>query len=410
MSDSSKHQWSSSADFGVSDHAAAPPELNNPNPVEISVAGNMDNAALFTTKVTHIVVGGDMNNSSFLGENLHASDETSINVLGKIYNAPSLNFVNLPGAITPAFGAAWDSVFTVAVDPSVANLNVSQLTTPEAITDALRTLNYLIFPGNSPAGLGNNPGFVYDASTLRIGFNGSPAALSAKQISALKSGTFPVRVLDTHGNPINDPNDPTHSHLLTKTYTFLSPTDPSNSGKDSASLIASLYNESLSVPKAAYGYQIGGPGTFNINAASLDLGNSAGIMSWGIGTTTGINFNYSSLAGITGAGAGITVNVTGDISMLTSRIASMYGGDVNVTSTGGGIDLGSQNLFITSTTQIAYGIYTAGHSDVSVIAHDNVSINGSRIAAYDGGNVFVKSLFGNVSVGSGGNTYVQRAT
>ena len=76
----------------------------------------------------------------------------------------------------------------------------------------------------------------------------------------------------------------------------------------------------------------------------------------------------------------------------------MYGGDVNVTSTGGGIDLGSQNLFITSTTQIAYGIYTAGHSDVSVIAHDNVSINGSRIAAYDGGNVFVKSLFGNVSV------------
>ena len=406
MSDSSKHQWSSSSDFGVSDHAATPLGLNNPNPVEISISGSMNNADLFTTKVTHIFVGGDMNNSSFLGENLHASDATSINVLGKIYNAPSLNFVGLPGSITPAYGDAWDSIFTVAVDPSVASLNISQFTTSEAIKEALRTLNYLIFPGNSPSGLGNNPGFVYDASTLRLGFNGSLAALTAKQISALKSGVFTVLVLDTQGNPIIDPNDPSHSHLLTKTYTFLSPTDPSNSGKDSSSLIASLYTESLSVPKAAYGYQIGGPGTFNISAASLDLGNSAGIMSWGIGTATGINFNYSSLAGITPTGAGINVNVTGDINMLTSRIASIYGGDVSVVSTGGGVDLGSQNLFITSTTQIAYGIYTAGHSDVSVIAHDNVSINGSRIAAYDGGNVFVKSLFGNVSVGSGGNTYV----
>jgi hypothetical protein len=89
--------------------------------------------------------------------------------------------------------------------------------------------------------------------------------------------------------------------------------------------------------------------------------------------------------------------------MLTSRIASIAGGDINV-NCGGKIDLGSQNIFIHNSGD-AYGIWTSGlNSDVNAVAHDDININGSRIAAYNGGNVFVESDYGDLNVGSGGNT------
>src|SRR5205085_2305274 len=47
------------------------------------------------------------------------------------------------------------------------------------------------------------------------------------------------------------------------------------------------------------------------------------------------------------------------------------------------------------------GIFTAGQSDVSVMASGDVNVAGSRIAAFNGGNIFVESLTGNVNAGSG---------
>ena len=41
------------------------------------------------------------------------------------------------------------------------------------------------------------------------------------------------------------------------------------------------------------------------------------------------------------------------------------------------------------------------HGDVTVIAGGDINVNGSRIAAYDGGNVTVRSLTGNVDAGTG---------
>src|SRR5262249_37388565 len=77
---------------------------------------------------------------------------------------------------------------------------------------------------------------------------------------------------------------------------------------------------------------------------------------------------------------------------------------VTVESTEGTLNLGSQDLF--GQSRFAFGIYTSGRSDVHVTSAKDINIEGSRIAAYNGGNVFVKSLDGNVNVGSGGNTYV----
>ena len=81
--------------FGLNDHAATPPELNNPNPVEINISGSIENVTLRTTKATQMTVGGDMFNAGLLGENLHPGDVTSINVAGQISYSPVYAFTHI---------------------------------------------------------------------------------------------------------------------------------------------------------------------------------------------------------------------------------------------------------------------------------------------------------------------------
>ena len=52
---------------------------------------------------------------------------------------------------------------------------------------------------------------------------------------------------------------------------------------------------------------------------------------------------------------------------------------------------------------MAYGIFTSGNSDVHVTAQNDVNIGGARIAAFNGGSVFVRSETGNVNAGNGAN-------
>jgi hypothetical protein len=56
---------------------------------------------------------------------------------------------------------------------------------------------------------------------------------------------------------------------------------------------------------------------------------------------------------------------------------------------------------LTGNDQYVRGIFTVGQGNVGVVAGGDINVNGSRIAAYDGGNVFVESLGGNVDAGSG---------
>jgi hypothetical protein len=151
------------------------------------------------------------------------------------------------------------------------------------------------------------------------------------------------------------------------------------------------------------GYRIGGPGQFNVQAGSISLGNTYGILSCGVGDVAGNR--YSNLAPYTPEGATLNVTVDGKLDMLTSTIAAVGGGDVNVTSLGGSLDLGSQELFNTKRS-IAFGIFTSGSGDVNVTALGDVQVNGSRIAAYNGGSISVESLEGNVDAGNGGTTFV----
>jgi hypothetical protein len=381
MSDSGLKRWTDPRSFSEDDHATVPNELNSPNPVVIAVAGSMNNVILGTSKQTQITVGGDMINAGFSGQNLHPGDITSINVAGRIFNRGEYTFAFLNSPIVsldPLHPSQWDSIFGLLVNPNAIThpdptQDPSNAKTP---SDLLNIVNrVLLFP---TTGSGHNPGFVYDSTTLRLGFAGA----MTRALRDAMEGTLEILQLGPNGLPLV-----ANGHFVTTPVTFVP-----------KSAIETLYNNSQDVPigSSIAGYRIGGPGQFNIKAASLDLGSTEGVLSLGASRNPG-------LAPFTKAGAAVNVDLAGDLSMFTSRIASLFGGDVTIIS-GGSMDLGSQDLF--GSTGDAFGVYTTGHSDVKVIAKGNININGSRIATYNGGNVFVESLEGSVNAGNGGTTYV----
>lgn len=378
--------------------------VNNASPVMLSISGSMNDVNLYTTKATQISVDGDMINCGFRGQNLSssgASSITSINVKGQLYNSPLDTFAQLNSGIVsanPNQPSVWDSLFTLAINPSLAaaisSLNVNSITTTEALTDYLKQNGYLLFPGDSlnHTVYGANPGFIYDSISKILGFQGVMSIrLSPAQIAALEGGSFTVLVADAKGNPIVDAN----GHLATTTYNF-----------SAASVIASLETASLKAiyglnPNAvtSLGYQIGGPGQFIVHAASIDLGNTPGIASLGFAANPTL---ASLLPTAATGGASVAVTADGNLNMITSSIFSEDGGNVTVNA-GGEIDLseGTQGHYFDFKTTLPYGIFTSGHSDVSVTANGNVNIGSARIATFDGGNVFVESFDGNVNAGSG---------
>jgi hypothetical protein len=159
-----------------------------------------------------------------------------------------------------------------------------------------------------------------------------------------------------------------------------------------------------SATQAGAGYSLGGPGQFDINAGSISLGNSSGILSCGVFDQVDTLDRFQNLASITPSGAAVNVMVAGDLDMLTSTIAALGGGDVNVTSAGGSMDLGLQEA-PDARRGVGFGIFTAGEGNVNVTALGDINIDGSRIATFNGGNINIDSLQGTVNVGSGGDTY-----
>jgi hypothetical protein len=426
MSDSSLTRWVNSLSFLDSDNGSVlPDELNNPNPVSISISGNMENLNLITTKETEITVGGSMVNCGFSGQNLQAGDVTSISVAGQIFNASSYSFAygiaipSLPAANLPVgMGNSWNDIFNLAVNPTaIANLTLPANLTPAQWLDyAIRTAG-LFSVSISPSGqpLGVNPGFVYDPTTGRLGFAGP---MQQPTLSALAQ---PITVLHlVNGQAVVDTNPGDHTpgrtygQLETDTVAWVDP-----------SVVQTLFQDSQDAPSplaGQLGYRIGGPGQFDIQAGSISLGDCYGILSCGVSDPQGGFGRYGNLASLTPSGATVNVTVTdpdqpadpsqpvgpdnpiiSSLDMLTSTIAALGGGDVNVTSTSGSMDLGSQELF-NYPRQEGLGVYTSGGGKVSVIAMGNVNIDGSRVGTYNGGDIFVESLQGTVNVGSGGST------
>jgi hypothetical protein len=421
MSDSSQTQWIYNSNsglpvpFSVQDNSSGLPiQSGNPNPVSINISGSIENLDLVTSKATDITVGGNMINSGFSGQNLNANDVTSITVAGQIYNQSSFSYVNnvtipsVPAAdLLPGMSSSWDDVFYLAVNPAA----LVGLTMPANLTSAQWAQQILenssvfgvTFTKGAVSGVGfglignaqGGAGFNYNPATGQLGY------VNAMPASVLLALEQPITILKlVNGVPVPttvvNPNGTTSTTWETTTVNWAPP-----------SVVQTLYANNLGVPNLGdptMGYQLGGPGQFDIDAGSIDLGSSIGIVSFGVNSQGSSLNRYGNLVSVTPEGATVNVTVAGDLDLLSSTIATLGGGDVNVTSTGGSMDLGFVNLPDQSTRQIGFGVYSASQGNVSVSALGDIDIGGSRIAAYDGGNIHVESLQGDINVGSGADS------
>ena len=362
MSDSGKTQYRTASDFGIGDHAATPVHLADTEPVSLDISGDMTGILLGAPKRAEIDVVGNMINSRLDGQNLHDGEVTSINV-GQTAKEDMENRGLLDAATDSGLRVGGDILnrneFTTALSslPNFTALN-SAAEQPGVITAAGWSM------------LASR--FSYDATTGQLTFQGR---MTGSQLQALLSLQVPV--LDGFGQPQFD----ALGNLITQPAQFAS-----------AAVINALYNNSQDVPlNPSTGYLLGGGGHFIINAHNFDLGSTAGIVSQG-------PRGNSALANYFTHGADVNLTLSGSLDMFSTTISSLNGGAISVTA-GGYVNVGSS--FFQGNDLVARGIFTLGLDDVSVVAVGDINVNGSRIAAYDGGNVFVESLTGNVNAGTG---------
>ena len=146
------------------------------------------------------------------------------------------------------------------------------------------------------------------------------------------------------------------------------------------SAIQQLYTLSQTATLGDQGLAVAGPGKFTISAQSMDLGISGGIS---------VLNPDAAITAISPHGADLSVSVAGNLEMTSTKIANeSLGGNIDLT-VGGALDVGGE--FTTfGDPNAPKGIFTAAGGNVSVTATGNVNVDGSRIAAYDGGNVNVE--------------------
>ncbi len=218
----------------------------------------------------------------------------------------------------------------------------------------------------------------YDPATGQLTYIG---VMSAADLAFLLNPT--KLVLDSDGNPVTDANgNPV--------------TTPVAVNATQQAAIQQLYANSQSASLGDQGITLAGPGHFDISAHTIDLGVSGGIS---------VTAPDSALAAISPRGADINVTTIGNLEMTSTKIANeSYLGGINL-NVGDTLDIGGQ--FTTfGDPNSPKGIFTTSGGSVSVTAANDVNVNGSRIAAYNGGNVGVLSQHGDVNAGSGASGFV----
>ncbi len=381
VSDSGNDQYSSPSGglFGLNDHATTPVHLNSEDPVDLNISGNMSLVLLGSPEAAEINVVGNIYNSRFQGMNLKSTDVTSINVGA----TAKMNMEN-SGILNPAT----DGGLTIGgdIDNRSAFTSVtlgSSETAPDLAYLAEATGNTINGTTVDATTLINS--LFYDPTTKVLTYQNIPQLSLANVLNLLQNLTVTTGQVDNMDNPV------------TKQVSVID-------SATAAALLAeynTLNSQVGAIPGGASGYTMGGGGTFSINAANLDLGTTSGIQSQGAGLYK-VNGTYP-LANYFSTGPNIDVNLTGDLTMYSTAIASLNGGDISVKADGD-INIGSSDFTVSALG--ARGIYTTAQGDVSVIADGDINLNGSRVATYDGGNVTVESLDGNINAGSGGAGFV----
>jgi filamentous hemagglutinin family protein len=344
-----------------SGHAPIPLHASDPDVAACDIAGDVENLLLRVPTQMTANIGGRTVNFCYEGQNLGPAGETTLHVAGDVFNRGDRTVVRLASA--PNFGIFAPAV---TVRPDLAGrLSFNSSTFELELQGILNSadLEFLLHP------------VVYLADPFTGG-----------------------RRLDANGNPI----------LVAGQFTF-----------DAAGLQA-LFALSQDVPVsplARSGMVIGGVGNFTITADNLDLGITAGIRS--VGPLLNPALITSGLGG-----ANLRLVLRGTLQTEHSQVASLALGGIDITA-GGSVYLAPSNTLghycpagtvcgvdashgfatgVPSSTEdtVPRGIYSAGGGNVSVVASNTIGITGSRIAAYDGGDVFVQAIAGNLITGPEG--------
>jgi hypothetical protein len=248
-------------------------------------------------------------------------------------------------------------------------------------------LTAVTLPGPLPAALFNpvlsgDPAvagkLLYDATTGVLTFVGP---MSAGELSFLLNPTEVV--LNAAGQPVLTANGQPVTQPL-----------PLTAAQQAA--LQQLYALTQTATLGDQGLALAGPGQFNLTAQNIDLGISGGIL---------VLAPDSALAAISPYGANLLINDAGYLEMTSSTIAneSLRGGiTLNVGST---LDVGGA-LTTLGDPNSARGIFTTSGGNISITARDDINVDDSRIATYNGGNMDILSTTGDVNAGTGGVGYV----
>jgi filamentous hemagglutinin family protein len=349
MSDSGSSSWTTFA----AGHASTPLYVNNPNPVTLDISGSIESFGLTVPTFADINVVGNTYNFGFLGQNLSPSQTTSINV-GQTAKA------NMEAA--RLLNRATDGGLLVG-----GNITYRGDLTSETLSGDVTSTEFGDVISDDPSLAG---ALSYDPTTGTISYIGVMSAATEQSL---------LNPTDTSGNAIF-----TGAQLTAWQAT-----------------IGQLYSDSQSASLGDNGLALAGPGNFNITANTIDLGISGGIS---------VLAPDAALAAISPYGANINITTAGDLEMTTSVIAneSLSGGNssggINLT-VGGTLDVGGE-LTPFGDPDSPKGIFTTSGGNISITANDDVNVDGSRIAAYDGGNINITSSTGDINAGTGGAGYV----
>ncbi len=344
MSDSDSPNWQTFAQG----HASTPLYLGNPNPVLLDISGSIESFGLTVPTFAEINVVGNTFNFGFQGQNLSPNQTTCINV-GKTAKA------NMEAA--GLLDSATEGGLFVG-----GNITYRGDLTSEILSSTIPSSEFAAVISGDPALAG---ALTYNPATGTISFIGV--------MSAATEGTLL--------NPTDSDNNAIFTGAELATW---------QAG------ITQLFTDSQTASLGDNGLALSGPGSFNITAKSIDLGISGGIS---------VLAPDAALAAISPYGANINVTTAGDLDMTTTTIANeSYLGGINLT-VGGALNVGGE-LTAFGDPSAPKGIFTTSGGDVRVTATGNVNLEGSRIAAYDGGNITIESLTGNVNAGAGGAGFV----
>jgi filamentous hemagglutinin family protein len=310
-------------------------------------------------------------------------------------NDPNPVVLNISGSLN-SFGLAVPTFAQISVAGDAYNFSFLGRNLSPSQTTFIKVggnLNYrgdvttVTLPSPLPAAL-FNPGLsgdpevaaklLYDTASGDLTFIGQ---MSSSELSFLLNPTQVA--LNAAGQPALDANGQPVTQPLTLTAM-------------QQTAIQQLFTASQTATLGGQGLALAGPGKFNITAQNIDLGISGGIS---------VLAPDSALAAISPYGASLNVNAGGNLEMTSSKITDEgLNGDIQL-KVGGALDVGGQ-LTTLGDPNSPRGIFTASGGGISITAQDDINVDSSRIAAYNGGNIDIRSTTGDVNAGTGGVGYV----